>query len=53
MTKKQTKQPLQMVSIKISSTLLDQFDAVLEKKGINRSEAVRAYMVEYIEKNSK
>lgn len=42
-----------MVSIKISNTLLDQFDAITAKKGINRSEAIRAYMVDYIEKNSK
>ena len=42
----------QMVSIKISNVLLDQFDAVIIKKGINRSEAIRAYMVDYIERNS-
>jgi len=42
-----------MVSIKINNILLDQFDAVIAKKGINRSEAIRAFMVEYVEKSSK
>jgi len=50
-TKKEKPEP-QMVSIKISKILLDQFDTVIAKKGINRSEAIRAYMVDYVEENS-
>ncbi len=53
MTQKTSKPKPQVITLKISKVLLDQYDKILERKGINRSEAIRAYMVDYIEKNSK
>lgn len=41
----------QMICIKINPILLSKFDKVIKRKGLNRSEAIRALMVEYTEKN--
>lgn len=39
------------IAIDVTKVLLDHFDKIIEFKGFNRSEVIRALMGEYIEKN--
>lgn len=50
MTKHDTEKKSTIIPVKVSKTLLDNFDAVIKADGLGRSEAIRALMVEHIKK---
>ena len=50
MTTKDTEKKSTIIPVKVSKTLLDNFDAVIKADGLGRSEAIRALMVEHIKK---
>ena len=50
MTKDATEKKSQIIPVKVSRTLLENFDAVIKADGLGRSESIRTLMVDHIKK---
>ena len=50
MTNRTTDRKTTTIPVRVSSTLLENFEAVIKADGLGRSEAIRALMVDHIKK---